>query len=121
MKKLFFIAVTLFAVTTTQAQTVNGEEVVDTLTTNSKLAQNKLTLPNNISSEMTIEQFDRGTPNATLVYTFTKHLTEVEIELIKNYTYYYYQKWQPKETRFNAQSPDIKNKKRGCVIIFYKL
>jgi hypothetical protein len=118
MKKLFFIAVTLFAVTTTQAQTSNNVDVVDTLTTNSKLAQNKLTLPNNISEEMVIS---RNATNGTLVATFTKHLTESDIELVKNYINYYYERWQPKGSKYNSSAPDIDNKKRSCVIIFYKL
>ena len=118
MKKLFLIAVTLFVVTTTQAQTNDNVDVVDTLTTNSKLAQNKLTLPKNISEEMVIS---RNTINGTLVATFTKHLAESDIELVKNYINYYYERWQPNGSKYNSSAPDIVNKKRSCVITFYKL
>ena len=118
MKKVLLIAVVMFAVTTTQAQTSNNVDVVDTLTTNSKLAQNKLTLPKNISEEMVIS---RNVTNGTLVATFTKHLTESDIELVKNYINYYYERWQPNNSKYNSSAPDIDNKKRNCVITFYKL
>ena len=118
MKKVFFIAVVLFGVTTAKAQTTNKVDVVDTLETCSKLAQNKLTLPTNISEDMTIS---RNASNGTLVATFTKHLAESDIELVKNYINYYYERWQPKGSKYNSSAPDIDNKKNKCVITFYKL
>ena len=121
MKKVFFIAVVLFGVTTANAQTNGKTDVIDTLETCSKLAKNKLTLPKNITEDMSIQQNNRGTSKATLVFTFNKNLTESEIELVKNYAYYYYQAKQPKETMFNSAAPDIDNKKNKCVITFYKL
>jgi hypothetical protein len=107
MKKLFLIAVMLFAVATAQAQTQTDE--------------NPPKLPANLSENMTIEQVNRNTIDATLTITFNRHLTENEIELVKAYVLYHYDWKQPIGNKYNPHSPDIfNNQKKRCTLKFYK-
>ena len=102
MKKVFFIAVVLFGVTTAKAQTHIG----DTLKTNSNWVKTKAVLPKEVTDVMTIT---RNKQEKTLVAVFGKHLTQEELELVKNYIRYYYDWGVPHEEGFNCNAPDVYN------------
>ena len=116
MKKLFFIAVVLFA-TNVKAQTINA----DTLKTNSKWVKTKVVLPKEVTDVMTIT---RDKENKTLVAVFGKHLTQDELELVKNYIRYYYdsygKEWgSPRDEGYDSNAPDVYNEKKSCRLVFY--
>jgi hypothetical protein len=112
MKKVLLIAVVLFAVTTTKAQAVIG----DTLKTNSQWVKTKAILPKDVTDVMTII---RNKEDNTLVANFDKHLTQDELELVKNYVRYYYD-WGNEQGGYNCNAPDVYNEKRKCRLVFYK-
>jgi hypothetical protein len=113
MKKLFLIAVMLFAVATTKAQSHIG----DTLKTNSNWVKTKAVLPKDVTDVMTIT---RNKEEKTLVVVFSKHLTQDELELVKNYVRYYYDWGVPPEQGYNCNAPDVYNEKKKCKLVFYQ-
>ena len=116
MKKLFLIAVMLFAVATAQAQSCTE---IDTLQTNSRFARGKVVLPENIAKDMVIER-SKVNDQDVINVQFNRRLNETEIELVKTYMGYYYEKSLPKGKKYNTSAPDIRNIKRRCIMIFYK-
>jgi hypothetical protein len=113
MKKVLLIAVVMFAVTTTKAQT----QIADTLKTNSNWVKTKAVLPKDVTDVMTIT---RNKEEKTLVVMFNKHLTQDELELVKNYIRYYYDWGVPHEEGFNCNAPDVYNEKKKSRLVFYK-
>lgn len=113
MKKVLLIAVVMFAVTTTKAQT----QIADTLKTNSNWVKTKAVLPNEVTDVMTIT---RNKEEKTLDVVFGKHLTHEELELVKNYIRYYYDWGVIPEEAYNSNAPDVYNDKRKCRLVFYK-
>lgn len=118
MKKLFLIAVMLLAVATTKAQT-KTPDVIDTLETSSRYARGKVVLPENIANDMVIER-SKINDQDVIIAEFSRRLTETEIELVKTYVGFYYEKCQPKGKKYNTSAPDIRNTKKRCAMIFYK-
>ncbi len=118
MKKLFLIVVMLFAVATTQAQTASPD-VIDTLETNSRYARGKVVLPETIAKDMIIERATINDQNV-IIAQFNRRLNEKEIELVKTYMGFYYEKKLPKGKKYNTSAPDIRNTKKRCIITFYK-
>jgi hypothetical protein len=112
MKKLFIISVVLLATTSLKAQAVIG----DTLKTNSQWVKTKAVLPKDVSDVMTIV---RNNEENTLVVEFAKHLTQDELELVKNYVRFYYD-WGNEQGGYNCNAPDVYNQKKTCKLIFYK-
>jgi hypothetical protein len=118
MKKVLLIAVVLFAVTTTKAQT----QFADTLKTNSQWVKTKAVLPKDVTDVMTIT---RNKEAKTLDVVFGKHLTQDELELVKNYIRFYYdsygKEWgSAKDEGYDSNAPDVYNEKKKCRLIFYQ-
>jgi hypothetical protein len=113
MKKVLLIAVVLFAVTTTKAQT----QIADTLKTNSQWVKTKVVLPKDVTDVMTIT---RNKEEKVLDVVFGKHLTNEELELVKNYIRYYYDWGVIPEEAYNSNAPDFYNEKKKCRLVFYK-
>ena len=118
MKKLLIILAVGLATTSVKAQAVLG----DTLKTNSQWVKTKATLPKEVSDVMTIS---RDTDNKTLVVVFDKHLTQDELELVKNYIRFYYDSYgkdwgSAKNEGYDANTPDVYNEKKRCELVFYQ-
>ena len=115
MKKLLIILAVGLATTSVKAQAV--AVLGDTLKTNSQWVKTKAVLPKDVSDVMTIS---RDNDNKTLVVEFDKHLTQEQLELVKNYVRYYYDWGLPSEQGYDANGPDVYNEKKSCQLIFYK-
>jgi hypothetical protein len=118
MKKLFIISAVLLATTSLKAQALIG----DTLKTNSEWVKTKATLPKDVTDVMTIT---RDKLTKTLVVNFDKHLTQDELELVKNYIRFYYdsygKEWgSAKDEGYDSNAPDVYNEKKKCRLIFYQ-
>ena len=112
MKKLFIISAVLFTTMSVKAQAVIG----DTLKTNSQWIKTKAVLPKDVTDVMTIV---RNNEQNTLVANFNKHLTQDELELVKNYVRFYYD-WGNEQGGYNCNAPDVYNEKKTCRLVFYK-